>query len=360
VKIDLIAGARPNFMKVAPIINAIEALETKEMSYRLVHTGQHYDYGLSGSFFNELGIPVPHINFNVRSGSQATQTAKIMARYKELLEHQLCDLCLVVGDVNSSMACAITAKKAGTTVAHVEAGIRSHDHTMPEEINRIVTDSISDHFFTTSTSANENLKREGHQEHKIHYVGNIMIDSLLKHMPRFHKPSFFDDLKLEPSAYFVLTMHRPANVDDASLLNHFLVKIMEGAGEFPVVFPVHPRTARMIRSANMKLKGLHIVEPLSYLQFNYLVKNALGVITDSGGVTEETTVMNIPCITLRDSTERPETCSLGTNKLIGTNPENIPPYMDLMKAGKWKNGAIPQFWDGFVSKRIIEIIQNFN
>jgi len=357
MNVDLIAGARPNFMKIAPIIDAIKADRDQVVKFRLVHTGQHYDYKMSGSFFEELGIPHPDVNLEVGSGTQAEQTAKIMQGYEALLLKEPTDLCLVVGDVTSTMACAIAAKKLNIKVAHVEGGIRSRDITMPEEINRLVTDAITDYFFTTSDVANTNLANEGHGPQKIHFVGNTMIDSLLKHMPRFTKPAFFDELKLEQGKYFVMTMHRPANVDQPEMLNHFFEKIMEGAGDVPVVFPIHPRTRKTAESNNIVFDGLHLVDPMPYLQFNYLVQNAMGVVTDSGGITEETTVMGVPCLTLRDNTERPETCTLGTNELIGTNPNAIPEPMQKIRRGEWKKGAIPALWDGKTAPRIVEILK---
>lgn len=357
MNVDLIAGARPNFMKIAPIIDAIKADDDQVIKFRLVHTGQHYDYKMSGSFFEELGIPHPDVNLEVGSGTQAEQTAKIMQGYEALLLKESTDLCLVVGDVTSTMACAIAAKKMNVKVAHVEGGIRSRDLSMPEEINRLVTDAISDYFFTTSDIANTNLANEGHGPQKIHFVGNTMIDSLLKHMPRFTKPVFFDELKLENGKYFVMTMHRPANVDQPEVLRCFFDKITEGADGIPVVFPIHPRTRKTAEQSGISFEGLHLVDPMPYLEFNYLVQNAMGVITDSGGITEETTVMSVPCLTLRDNTERPETCIIGTNELIGTNPSAIPAAMKKIRSGKWKKGSIPAFWDGKAASRIVEILK---
>ncbi len=358
MKIDLIAGARPNFMKIAPIIDAIRNDKEQKVSFRLVHTGQHYDYKMSGSFFEELGIPHPNVNLEVGSGTQAEQTARIMQGYEALLLKEPTDLCLVVGDVTSTMACAIAAKKLNIKVAHVEGGIRSRDITMPEEINRLVTDAITDYFFTTSSVANKNLQNEGHPAEKIHFVGNTMIDTLLKQMPRFTEPTFFKELGLEKGKYFVMTMHRPANVDQPEMLRHFFEKIMEGAGEIPVLFPIHPRTRKTVENNGISFSGLHLVDPLPYLQFNYMVQNAMGVVTDSGGITEETTVMGVPCLTLRDNTERPETCTMGTNELIGTNPNDIPAPMQKIRRGEWKKGAIPEMWDGKTAPRIVEILKS--
>ncbi len=353
--ISIIAGARPNFMKIAPIIDAIHAAQNNgsAISFRLVHTGQHFDHKMSESFFQELGIPEPDVNLACGGGTQAEQTAAIMVKYeKELIDHAA-DVVLVVGDVTSTMACSIVAKKLNVQVVHVEAGIRSFDLSMPEEINRMVTDALADHFFTTSEKANENLKLTGNSDSKIHFVGNTMIDTLLKQMSRFKKPDFWDELGLHNQQYLVLTLHRPANVDDAQKLKELLVQITENSNNLPIVFPVHPRTAKMLQQINIEFKQLKMVEPQSYLAFNYLVKNTLGVITDSGGITEETTVMGVPCMTLRDNTERPETVSIGTNELIGTHPNAIKPALQNLLAGNWKKGAIPPLWDGKASERIV-------
>lgn len=356
--LTLIAGARPNFMKIAPLINAIHAAKAAghTIDYRLVHTGQHYDKNMSGSFFEELGIPEPHVNLESGGGSQAEQTANIMVRFEKELQQNPTDWVIVVGDVTSTLACSIVAKKLCIKVAHVEGGIRSGDMSMPEEINRIVTDSISDLFFTTSEVANQNLRKAGVAEEKIHFVGNTMIDTLLRQMPHFKKPSFWEDLQLKPKQYFVLTLHRPANVDDSRQLGHLIEAIIGSSRDLPVLFPVHPRTSKNLQALNINASNLHLIEPLSYLQFNYLVKEAKGVITDSGGITEETTVMGVPCITLRDSTERPETVKVGTNELIGTDPAVLPRYMERIFEGTWKKGSIPDKWDGRAAERIIEVL----
>ncbi|MDQ2720956.1 MAG: UDP-N-acetylglucosamine 2-epimerase (non-hydrolyzing) [Bacteroidota bacterium] len=357
MKIDLIAGARPNFMKIAPIIEAIEkaANEEKNISYRLVHTGQHYDKKMSGSFFEELGIPEPHINLESGSGTQAEQTATIMIRYEKALMDERPDLVLVVGDVTSTMACSITAKKLNNIkVAHVEAGIRSGDLTMPEEINRMVTDAITDYFFTTSETANENLRKGGIGRDRIFFVGNTMIDTLLKNRVKFIKPPVWERLKLETGKYIVMTLHRPANVDEEGKLKDLIQEIVNNSHNLPLIFPVHPRTAKILENLGISHPKLHLIEPLGYLEFNYLVEHAKAVVTDSGGITEETTIMNIPCMTLRDNTERPETIIMGTNELIGTNPKAIKPAMDKLFSGKWKKGSIPELWDGHTSERIVE------
>lgn len=423
MKITLIAGARPNFMKVAPIIKAIKAHNGlvdegisglgERISYRLVHTGQHYDKNMSDTFFEELGIPAPDVNLGCGGGSQAEQTAAIMVAFeKELMAHPA-DIVMVVGDVTSTMACSIVAKKLNTKVCHVEAGIRSWDLTMPEEINRMVTDSLADYMFTTSEVANRNLVRmgaslqlppegrrviaqnpspingeDGKCDNKIHpslqggagvgpkvwFVGNVMIDTLLANRARFRKPEIWDELQLREKEFVVMTMHRPANVDEENHLRAMMEQIIDNVHGLPVIFPIHPRTAKLLlgdrtakdlqdaslqdasKMLQERFPNLHIVEPMGYLEFNYLVERAKAVVTDSGGITEETTVMGVPCITLRDNTERPETCTVGTNELIGTNPAAIKPALDKLFAGEWKKGAIPELWDGHAAERIIEIL----
>ena len=359
ILIDIIAGARPNFMKIAPIIRAMDARTTQggPLTYRLVHTGQHYDAAMSGDFFNQLGIPAPHVNLEVGSASQAEQTAAIMMRYEKLLLEAKSELCLVVGDVTSTMACAIAAQKLHVPVAHVEAGIRSGDWSMPEEINRMVTDAITNWFFTTSEIANANLRRAGVDNDRIYFVGNTMIDTLLHHRSEFQKPDFFDKLDLKPGSYFVVTLHRPANVDRGDGFQRLLQAIAAGTRGLPVIFPVHPRTAKTLREIGPLPASLHLVDPQPYLEFNYLVENAKAVITDSGGITEEATVMGIPCITLRDTTERPETVTIGTNELIGTDPAALGPVLDRLFAGQWKTGTIPEKWDGQAAPRIVAALE---
>ena len=391
MKITLIAGARPNFMKIAALIHAIQAAQKqgKNVQFRLVHTGQHYDKNMSDTFFEELGIPAPDVNLGCGGGTQAEQTAHIMVAFeKELLEHPT-DVVLVVGDVTSTMACSIVAKKLNTKVCHVEAGIRSWDLTMPEEINRMVTDSLADYMFTTSEVANRNLVRQGAElvesqkskveseklpedkyayervPQKVWHVGNVMIDTLLANRARFRKPEVWDELGLKEKEFVVMTMHRPANVDEENHLRAMMEQIIDNVHGLPVIFPIHPRTAKLFyglwgNEAELakRFPNLHIVEPLGYLEVNYLVERAKAVVTDSGGITEETTVMGVPCITLRDNTERPETCTVGTNELIGTKPEAIKPALDKLFAGEWKKGAIPELWDGHAAERIISILAN--
>lgn len=359
--IDIIAGARPNFMKIAPIIEALSKPEiSTQLSYRLIHTGQHYDKKMSGSFFEELGIPEPDINLGAGGGSQAEQTAAIMIGYEKVLQENPADICLVVGDVTSTMACAIVAKKEQMLVVHVEAGIRSFDLSMPEEINRMVTDSITDYFYTTSEIANQNLQKSGIPDNRIQYVGNTMIDTLLKNIPKLKKPSILENVEAEEGNYFVLTLHRPANVDGEYQLKSLIETIIHASRNLPIFFPVHPRTAKSLTNIGLQADNLQLIEPLSYLQFNYLVKHAKAVITDSGGITEETTVLGVPCLTLRDNTERPETIFIGTNELVGTDPKNIPPMLDKLFAGKWKKGGIPKLWDGKTSSRIVQHLVNLS
>ena len=395
--ITLIAGARPNFMKIAPLIKAIQNARAagQDIHYRLVHTGQHYDKNMSDTFFEELGIPMPDVNLGCGGGTQAEQTANIMVAFeKELMAHPT-DIVLVVGDVTSTMACSIVAKKLNTKVCHVEAGIRSWDLSMPEEINRMVTDSLADYMFTTSEVANKNLILSGaqfadyaqnqqsqyyHISHNasalpeeqyaatktpqlVWWVGNVMIDTLLANRANFRKPAVFDALALQEKQYVVMTMHRPANVDEEQHLKALMEQIITNVHGLPIIFPIHPRTAKIFYNlwgteAQLKtlFPNLHIVEPMGYLEFNYMVEHAKAVVTDSGGITEETTVMGVPCITLRDNTERPETCTVGTNMLIGTNPNAIKPALDTLFANEWKQGDIPTLWDGHTAERIIDIL----
>jgi len=354
-KIDIVAGARPNFMKIAPIIKAIEKAKAcgSSLEFRLIHTGQHYDQDMSGSFIEQLGIPAPDINLRVGSGTQTEQTARIMTGYERVLIERKSDACVVVGDVTSTMACAITAQKCQVPVAHVEGGLRSGDWTMPEEINRVVTDSITNWFFTTSQFANENLHKNGVEKERVFFVGNTMIDTLLEYMPKFHKPPIWDELHLRNREYFVITLHRPNNVDEGKKLLSLLSEIVRCSQGRQIVFPVHPRTVKTLAQLGSLPPGLHIANPLGYLEFNYLVMSALAVVTDSGGITEEATVMGVPCMTMRDSTERPETITLGTNELVGTDPLKLEPYVKRLFAGRWKKGIIPPLWDGKASERIV-------
>ncbi|MEL6971516.1 MAG: UDP-N-acetylglucosamine 2-epimerase (non-hydrolyzing) [Bacteroidota bacterium] len=356
MKVSIIAGARPNFIKVAPIIHAIQKARNagQQIDYRLVHTGQHYDKQMSETFFDELNIPHPDINLACGGGTQAEQTAAIMIAFEKELQAHPADLVMVVGDVTSTMACTIVAKKLHTRVAHVEAGIRSGDRRMPEEINRIVTDSITDYFFTTTTLAGNQLKATGIGKEQIFFVGNVMIDTLLANIERFRPPPVWEERQLKPGQYLVMTMHRPANVDEEVKLKEFLAAIDQGVQGLPVIFPMHPRTRKIFQRLNIEVQNITPVDPLGYLEFNYLVKHAKAVITDSGGITEETTMMGVPCMTLRDNTERPETIDIGTNELIGTKPERLKPTLEQLFAGQWKQGQAPELWDGKAAERIID------
>ena len=358
LKLDIIAGARPNFMKISPIIRQLDRYNQNHplqpFEYRLIHTGQHYDKNMSGSFFEQLGIPEPHINLGAGSGTQATQTAQIMTGYEKALADWKPDICIVVGDVNSTMACSIVAKKAEVKVAHVEAGIRSGDWSMPEEINRIVTDSITDYFFTTSETANQHLLSAGHAAQHIYYVGNTMIDSLLAHLPDLKKPDVLE--ARDPGfRYLVLTLHRPSNVDHPEQLSHLLKIIDKAAGDHKILFPIHPRTRKVFETLDDTFKQIEILEPLGYLEFIYLIRQSAGVITDSGGITEEASILNIPCITLRDSTERPETITLGTNELV-RDTTLLDAYIKKMIKGEWKQSQPIKYWDGRSAERIVETL----
>lgn len=360
MKVTIIAGARPNFMKIAPIIHAIQKSknEGNDIDFRLIHTGQHYDKKMSGDFFEQLEIPEPHRNLEAGGGTQAEQTAAIMIRFEKELQENPTDLVLVVGDVTSTMACAITAQKMHTPVAHVEAGIRSGDWTMPEEINRLATDAVTNYFFTTSEVANENLKKSGVEGERIFFVGNVMIDTLLKNHPRFMQPPIWNELGLKEKEYIVMTLHRPANVDEESKLKSLMDEIINNTQDLPLVFPVHPRTAKILEGLGVSHPRLHMVEPLSYLEFNYLVERAKAVVTDSGGITEEASIMNVPCMTLRDNTERPETMTLGTNELLGTDPKAIAPAMNKLFSGNWKQGQEIPMWDGKTAERLVSHLLN--
>ncbi|MXV39163.1 UDP-N-acetylglucosamine 2-epimerase (non-hydrolyzing) [Flavobacteriaceae bacterium Ap0902] len=360
MKLTIVAGARPNFVKIAPLIKEIQQSKNYSLhiQYRLVHTGQHYDDRMSAQFFKDLEIPHPDVNLNAGSGSQAKITAQIMMGFeKELLKYPP-DLVIVVGDVTSTLACTIAAKKLNIKVAHIEAGIRSYDLSMPEEINRMVTDSISDYFFTTTPEASELLKHIGKKENQIFFVGNIMIDTLLSSIDKLKKPGLFDLNNLKPQSYFILTLHRPSNVDEAQDLMRLVKHICQEASPYPIVFPIHPRTKKKFNLDENNIKNLIISEPLGYLEFNYLVKNALGVLTDSGGITEETSILNIPCITLRENTERPETITLGTNELAGHNYNLIQEYISKIKGNQWKNAQSIPLWDGKTANRILANLLN--
>lgn len=358
--IDLIVGARPNFMKIAAVSRALdsEIASGLPLRYRVVHTGQHYDKAMSSQIFTDLDLPEPEINFGVGSGTQAEQTGNIMVAYERLLSKTPSNLCIVVGDVNSTLSCAITARKCGVPVAHVEAGIRSGDWSMPEEINRVATDSISNYFFTTTSDAKQRLVDQGFNSNSVFFVGNTMIDTLLRCQERFTPPEFCTGApeSWSDKKYIVLTMHRPSNVQDAEALSERLDAICLSAekSNCHVIFPMHPRTRIAMAQTSFDRANLKIIDPLGYLEFNFLVNNSVGVVTDSGGITEETTVLGIPCITLRDNTERPETVELGTNELIGTDVKNIPFWVEKMCSGDWKKSEIPDLWDGGAGVRIVK------
>ena len=356
--ITLVAGTRPNFVKIAPIIHAIHSAQDNGLNlhYQLVHTGQHYDSIMSGSFFKDLEIPDPDVNLEVGSGSQSEQTAAILIKFEKYLVQNPTDLVLVVGDVTSTMACAIVAKKMSIHLAHVEGGIRSFDNSMPEEINRKVTDSISDYFFTTSSFANENLANEGIRSEQVFFVGNVMIDTLVRMKNKLKAPKIFSELKLDTLKYLVVTLHRPSNVDNPEKLKDLLTAIQQSSNGCPVIFPVHPRTKKTLQENNVTIPNLILIDPLSYSEFNYLVKHSFAVITDSGGITEETTVMGIPCLTLRNNTERPETCTVGTNELIGTDTSKLSQALNVLFSGSWKKGGIPELWDGKAAERIVNCL----
>jgi UDP-N-acetylglucosamine 2-epimerase (non-hydrolysing) len=354
MKCLLVAGARPNFMKIAPIQRAFFSRRNGHSAdVLLVHTGQHYSRNMSDDFFRDLGLPEPDINLEVGSGSHAEQTARIMMAFEPACQEHRPDWVIVVGDVNSTVACALTAKKLGVRVAHVEAGLRSRDMSMPEEINRLCTDAISDLLFTTDAAAVENLRKEGVADARIHFVGNTMIDTLRQQIGRARQLPLPDGLT--PGQYAVLTLHRPANVDSPDSLALILGAINAIGDRIPVVFPVHPRTASRLNGIELH-SGVRAVEPMSYLPFLSLVASARMVLTDSGGIQEETTVLGVPCLTMRPNTERPITCEIGTNVLVGTDPQRIVREADWILGGHARAGAIPEKWDGRAAERIVDVL----
>ena len=360
MKIINVVGARPNFMKMAPIIEAMNQFPEK-IQHLLVHTGQHYDEKMSKSFFDDLGMPKPDIDLGIGSGSQAEQTGKIMIAFEKVCLVEKPGLVIVVGDVNSTMACTITAKKLGIRVAHVEAGLRSRDMNMPEEINRLCTDVLCDHLYTTDRIANENLRREGVASEKIHFVGNVMIDTLLKHKKMAEQLDLRQTLGLEPGNFATLTLHRPSNVDDKQVFHGILEALRQISFEMPIVFPIHPRTRKMVNEFNLDhyfnhgtpVAGIWLTEPLGYLEFLHLNMQARMVLTDSGGLQEETTVLGVPCLTMRNNTERPITCEIGTNVMVGNQPSEILAQAKEILSGKPKPSEIPEKWDGHAAKRIV-------
>ncbi|HXG02817.1 MAG TPA: UDP-N-acetylglucosamine 2-epimerase (non-hydrolyzing) [Candidatus Binatia bacterium] len=355
LKVMTVVGARPNFVKVAPLLAEMRLYP--ELEPRLVHTGQHYDLAMSAAFFRDLDIPDPDVNLEVGSGPAVVQTAEIMARLAPVVAAERPDLMVVVGDVTSTLAAALVAAKTPVPLAHVEAGLRSFDRTMPEEINRILTDAVADYCFTTEPSADENLLREGVPAERIHPVGNVMIDTLFRYRERAARSRILHTLALEPRRFAVLTLHRPSNVDGPVALTRSLGAIAAVRRDVPVVFPVHPRTRAHLKSVPVgALDALHVIEPLSYLDFVHLMANAACVLTDSGGVQEETTALGIPCLTLRPNTERPITVTQGTNRLVGTDRDRIADAWAEVRAGRWPTGRLPELWDGKAAARIVRIL----
>lgn len=352
MKITLVAGARPNFMKIAPLMHALRG---SSIQYRLVHTGQHYDEKMSDSFFRDLNIPLPDANLEVGSGSHAVQTAKIMIEFEKELLANPCDYVLVVGDVNSTLACSIVAKKMNIKVIHVEAGLRSGDWTMPEEVNRVVTDALTDIYFTTTPEAGYHLVREGVSASKIHLVGNVMIDSLVANMSKLQKPALYDSWGLSPRSFYLLTLHRPSNVDDPAQLQSLVALLAEQAGDKTIVFPIHPRTQKNLNLDQLP-GNIRLVDPMRYLEFIYLVRDAFAILTDSGGIQEESTYLQVPCLTLRENTERPETITVGSNELVGTQTAHILAAFERLRSGNWKKGQIPLLWDGKAAERMVQLL----
>ncbi|MBM4384846.1 MAG: UDP-N-acetylglucosamine 2-epimerase (non-hydrolyzing) [Deltaproteobacteria bacterium] len=354
-RVVAVAGARPNFMKVAPLLRALGG--SGRFASFLVHTGQHYDEAMSESFFRELGIARPDVNLGVGSGSHAAMTAEVLRQIEPILVEQEPDALLVVGDVNSTLAAALAASKLGVRIAHVEAGLRSGDRAMPEEINRVLTDAISDWLFVTEPAGRENLLREGVAPERIHLVGNVMIDTLVANLARAREQGTLARLGLRANEYVALTLHRPSNVDDPAQLSALFAVFEELQRELPVVFPVHPRTRAVIeRQLGGRAPALRLTEPLGYLDFLALMADARFVLTDSGGVQEETTALGVPCLTMRANTERPITVAEGTNVLAGTDPAVIRTEIHKLQAGETKRGRVPALWDGHAAERIAGIL----
>ena len=360
-KIYLIAGARPNFMKIAPIVRALQ--QQDKLTYKIVHTGQHYDREMNDVFFEELGIPQPDIFMAAGGGSHAQQTAKIMVTFEEYCQAERPDAVLVVGDVNSTLACSIVARKLQIPVAHVEAGLRSGDMRMPEEINRLVTDSITNWFFVTEPSGQQHLLQEGKPASAIHYVGHVMVDNLLYQVKQlaqantddFETSSFKASLEKRP--YGVVTLHRPSNVDQPETLQRISQALKQIARQLPLIFPAHPRTQNNLKKFNIELgPDITLIGPQAYMPFLHLWKDATVVLTDSGGLQEETTALGVPCITIRENTERPVTVDEGTNTLVGTDPARIQSAVDDILQGRGKQGRRPDLWDGNAAQRIVEIL----
>ena len=362
MKIINVVGARPNFMKIAPIMQAYKAFPDIEPV--LVHTGQHYDEKMSDLFFRQLGIPRPGHNLGVGSGSHAAQTAAVMVEFEKLLLAEKPDAVLVVGDVNSTIACGIVTAKMGIPLVHVEAGLRSGDRSMPEEINRVLTDAISDVLFCTEQSGVDNLRREGVPDERIHLVGNVMIDTLLENLDKARASTILGDLGLQQQGYAVLTLHRPSNVDDPAVLAGLLEALEHIGQSLPLVFPVHPRTranlARLGLAGRLEaLPGARLLDPVGYLDFLRLLAGARVVLTDSGGIQEETTILRVPCLTLRHNTERPVTIDVGSNRLVGTDPPAIIAAFDAAMRGEGAACGVPPLWDGKAAGRIVEVLRSY-
>lgn len=355
MKILNVVGARPNFMKIAPIVE--EMRKAPDLNGILVHTGQHYDEGMSDVFFRDLGIPEPDVYLGVGSGTHAEQTARIMIEFEKACLQEKPDLVIVVGDVNSTMACSIVAAKLLIPAGHVEAGLRSFDRTMPEEINRLVTDALAELLFTTSRDAGENLKREGIDPKKIHFVGNVMIDTLMRHREKAAALDVMSRFEVRPGKFALVTLHRPSNVDEPAVLQGILEALGEISETMPVIFPIHPRTVKRIREFGFDAASLRTVEPLGYLEFLNLMSNAGIVLTDSGGLQEETTILGVPCLTLRHNTERPVTITHGTNIMVGPGKARILDAFRRVLSGDWKTAGPPEYWDGHAAERIIRVIR---
>ncbi len=364
LKVINVVGARPNFMKVAPIVEAMKRRE-REFTPLVVHTGQHYDAAMSDSFFRDLDLPQPDVHLGVGSSSHAAQTAAVMERFEPVVLREKPDWVLVVGDVNSTLACALVCVKLGVKVAHVEAGLRSRDRTMPEEINRLLTDQIADLLFTPSADADENLRAEGIPPARIRLVGNVMIDSLYKHLERSRQSAIKDQLGLTDRSYAVLTLHRPSNVDEPATFTRILEALGQIGEQLPIVFPVHPRTGKTIAELGLnerieKIKNLRLIDPLGYLDFLALYSGARLVLTDSGGIQEETSVLGIPCLTLRENTERPITVTMGTNTIVGTDPQKI---ISAAQAALDETDRRPTnipLWDGHTAERILARLKSLH
>ena len=361
MKLLLIAGARPNFMKIAPIVRELDKPNNPDVEYKIVHTGQHYDFEMSQAFFDDLEIPTPDYFLYAGSGTHALQTAKIMTEFENVCIKENPDVVVVVGDVNSTLACSIVAKKLLIKVAHVESGLRSFDQTMPEEINRMVTDSISDYLFVTEKSGAENLKKEGKSASHIHMVGQVMIDNLLYQKKKLENGNSvrFQAAYLKDSLenYIFLTLHRPSNVDNKEILSGIIKALNTISQDTPIIFPVHPRTKKMLDAFNIKLSNeIHHLPPLGFSESLYLWKDATCVFTDSGGLQEETTALGIPCFTIRENTERPITVKEGTNIIVGCSGKNLTKAFEHFNNGHINRGKIPELWDGKSSERIVDIL----